>query len=49
MSRPIQGVHERMACPEPAGYVVEFTNEGNIVGIGFAKGPLRAPQIEVEG
>jgi hypothetical protein len=36
-------------CPEPAGYVVEFANEGNIVGIGFAKGPLRGPQIEVDG
>ena len=31
------------------GYIVEFANEGNIVGIGFAKGPLRGPQIEVEG
>jgi hypothetical protein len=33
-------------CPGPAGYVVEFSDEGNIVGIGFAKGPLRGPQIE---
>jgi hypothetical protein len=25
---------------------VEFADEGNIVGIGFAKGPLRSPPIE---
>lgn len=33
-------------CPGPAGYVVEFADEGNIVGIGFAKGPLRGPPID---
>lgn len=33
-------------CPGPAGYIVEFADEGNIVGIGFAKGPLRGPPIQ---
>ena len=28
-------------CPGPAGYVVEFGDEGNMVGMGFAKAPLR--------
>jgi hypothetical protein len=33
-------------CPGPAGYVVEFSDEGNMVGIGFAKSSLRRADIE---
>lgn len=32
-------------CPGPAGYVVAFGDEGNVVGIGFAKAPLRGRDI----
>jgi hypothetical protein len=33
-------------CPGPGGYVVQFADEGNIVGIGFGKGPLNGAQVE---
>jgi hypothetical protein len=33
-------------CPGPGGYVVEFADEGNIVGIGFGKGRLHGPDID---
>jgi hypothetical protein len=33
-------------CPGPGGYVVEFADEGNIAGIGFAKGRLRDSKID---
>jgi hypothetical protein len=33
-------------CPGPGGYVVEFSDEGNWVGIGFAKGRLRGPPVD---
>ncbi len=33
-------------CPGPGGYIVEFGDEGNWAGIGFAKGRLRGPPVE---
>src|SRR5262249_24189 len=31
-------------CPGPAGYVVGFADEGNIVGIGFGKAVCKCPR-----
>lgn len=33
-------------CPGPAGYAVEFSDEGNMVAIGFARTGLRGSHIE---